>query len=400
MIQEGLYLGPANDVPGVRDIPDLPSRVIINDCTLRDGEQAANINFSLEGKFRLARQLEAMGIPQLQVGYPGRSKADFELVRRLKGEGCAVPLEGLVLAYTDTWQVQIDSSVASGVDWIKIAIASSDVRMKHVYGFTREEMRARSMAAIGRAKEQGMRVNFSPADATRADIGFLADLAAMAAEAGVDRLCISDSLGAVFPRAMGYLIQQVRRTCRLPLVTHCHNDFGLALANTLAAVEAGAEVIDCTLMGLGDRCGNVALEQVVLALEAFYGLDLGIRIGELYDLCRLTAEIASIEIPVGQPFVGEYAFAHKLETHVEAILAHPPAMEAISPAVVGNRRRIVLGRYSGLAALRARLRDLELDFPEARLPELLGAVEQLAVKKKAALTDGDLRGLVATQAAG
>ena len=400
MIREGLHLGPANAAPGVRDIPGLPARVIINDCTLRDGEQAANVNFSLEDKLRLARRLEAAGIPQLQVGYPGRSKADAELIRRLKGEGCRVPLEGLVLAYAEAWEAQIDACVASGADWVKIIFVSSDLRLEHVFRLTRQEMQARSLAAIARAKDQGARVNFSPADATRADIGFLTALVGKAVATGADRICISDTLGSVFPRAMTYLMREVRRACRVPLVTHCHNDFGLALANTLAAVEAGVEVVDCTLMGLGDRCGNAALEQVVLTLETFYGLDLGIRVGELYDLCRFAAEVAGTQVPAAQPLVGEHAFAHKLETHVQAILAYPPAYESIDPSVVGNRRRIVLGRYAGPASLRARLRDLNLDFPDARLPELLGAVEQLAVKNKSALTDDDLRLLVATQAAG
>lgn len=400
MIREGLHLGPANAVPSVLDIPNLPRRVIINDCTLRDGEQTANVNFTLEDKFRLARRLESVGIHQLQIGYPGRSKLDTELAHRLKNDGCRIPLEGLVLAYTDGWQAEIDATVASGVDWVKIIFVSSDLRLDHVFHLTREAMKARSLAAIARAKDQGAKVNFSPADATRADIGFLTDLVGSASEAGAGRICISDTLGAVSPRAMSYLIHQVRRASRVPLVTHCHNDFGLALANTLAAVEGETEVVDCTLMGLGDRCGNAALEQVVLALEAFYGLDLGIRVGELYDLCQVVAEIAGINVPAAQPLVGEHAFAHKLETHVQAILAYPPAYESISPDVVGNRRRIVLGRYSGPASLRARLEVLGLHFPDTKLSELQTAVERLAAQKKTALTDEDLRMLVTSMSAG
>jgi 2-isopropylmalate synthase len=399
MIHEGLHLGPANAVPSVMDISTLPRRVIINDCTLRDGEQTANVNFTLEDKIRLACRLEGVGIHQLQIGYPGRSRLDAELAHRLKNDGCTVPLEGLVLAYTDGWKDEIDATVASGVDWVKIIFVSSDLRLKHVFHLTREAMKARSLAAITRARDQGARVNFSPADATRADIEFLIDLVGSACEAGAGRICISDTLGSVSPRAMSYLMHRVRRASQAPLVTHCHNDFGLALANTLAAVEAGTEVIDCTLMGLGDRCGNAALEQVVLALEAFYGFDLGIRIGELYDLCQSAAKIAGIDVPVAQPLVGEYAFAHKLETHVQAILAYPPAYESISPDVVGNRRRIVLGRYSGPASLRARLGDLGLQIPDAKLSELQTAVERLTAQKKAALTDEDLRILVAGMSA-
>jgi 2-isopropylmalate synthase len=373
---------------------DLPERVLVSDCTLREGEQTADVNFTPEEKLRLARALDAAGVGQIQIGYPGRSRADYEVYERFRSEGPQAKLCAVVLGYVDTWREQIDAAADCGADVIDLVYVTSDVRIEHAYRVTRDDVLRRVAEAVAYGKDRGLLVCYGPADTTRTGLDFLERVIAVAVAAGADRLTIADTLGAASPAAMRHLVGWVRERTDLPLVAHCHDDFGLAMANTIAAVEAGASVIDVAMNGLGDRAGNTVLDEAVTTLEIQYGVDTGVDLAQLVPLARLVSEASGVPIPGNKAIAGENAFAHKLETHVQAVLAHPPAFEALNPEDVGNQRRIAVGRYTGPIALRGRYATMGVDVPDALVPQLLEAVEARALEVKRSLTDDELRQLL------
>ena len=380
--------------PAVLDGLDLPPRVQINDCTLREGEQTADVNFTPEEKLRMARALDAAGVGQIQIGYPGRSRADFDVYQQFRAERPRAKLSAVVLGYVDTWKEQIDAAADAGADVIDLVYVTSDLRMEHAYKTTRPEVLRRVVETIAHGKERGLTVAYAPADTTRTDLSFLEQVIDVAVEAGNDRFTIADTLGAASPPAVRYLVKFFRERTDVPLCVHCHDDFGLALANTVAGVEAGATVIDVAMNGLGDRAGNTVLDEVVTTLEIQYGIDTGVDLTQLQALAQLVVETSAVPLASNKGITGENAFAHKLETHVQAVLAYPPAFEALNPADVGNQRRIAVGRYSGPISLRGRYAAMGLEISDQVIPELLSAVEALALEVKRSLTDEELRRLL------
>lgn len=377
--------------PAVLGGLDLPRRVLISDCTLREGEQTADVNFTPDEKLEIARALDAAGVGQIQIGYPGRSRADFEVYRQFRSEGPRAALCAVVLAYVDSWREQIDAAADAGADVIDLVYVTSDLRIEHAYKVTREDVLRRVAESVAYGKQRGLTVCYGPADTTRTDLGFLDRAIAAAVESGCDRLTIADTLGAASPPAMRHLVKWVRERTDLPLVIHCHDDFGLAMANTVAGIEAGAAVVDVAMNGLGDRAGNTVLDELVTTLEIQYGVGTGVDLTRLASLAELVSRASGVPIPGNKAITGENAFAHKLETHVQAVLAHPPAFEALNPADVGNERRIAVGRYTGPVALRGRYAALGIEIPDALVPRLLEAVEALALDVKRSLTDDELR---------
>lgn len=381
----------------LRDL-SLPSRVLLSDCTLREGEQTADVNFSSEEKLEMARALDRAGVHQIQIGYPGRSRADYEVYERFKSEGPTAKLSAVVLGYLDTWREQIDAAAAAGADVIDLVYVTSDLRIEHAYRVSKQEVLRRVAEAVSWGKECGLTVAYCPADTTRSDLRFLEQVVDVAVEAGNDRFTIADTLGAASPPATRYLIKWFRERTDLPLSMHCHNDFGLALANTLAGIEEGASYVDVTLNGFGDRTGNAVLDEVATTLEIHYGIDTGIDLSRLFELAQLVSRISQVPLPGNKAITGVNAFAHKLETHVQAVLAHPPAFEALNPADVGNERRIAVGRYTGPVALKGRYAAMGVDVPDELVPSLLPEVEALAVELKRSLTDEELEQILGSVA--
>jgi 2-isopropylmalate synthase len=372
----------------------LPARVLISDCTLREGEQTADVNFTPEEKLRLARALDDIGVAIIQIGYPGRSKADFDVYRQFRSESPRARLSAVVLGYVDTWREQIDAAADAGADVIDLVYVTSDLRIEHAYHATRQDVLRRVAESIEHGKRRGLEVNYGPADTTRSDLAFLEQVIDVAVGAGNDRFTIADTLGAASPPAIRHLVTWFRERTDLPLTIHCHDDFGLALANTVAGVEAGASVIDVAMNGLGDRAGNTVLDEVATTLEIQYGVDTGIDLTRLYSLAQMVVEASGVPLASNKAITGENAFAHKLETHVQAVLAHAPAFEALDPGDVGNQRRIAVGRYTGPVALRGRYAAMGLELADEAIPGLLTAVEALALERKRSLTDEELRRLL------
>jgi isopropylmalate/homocitrate/citramalate synthase len=240
------------------------------------------------------------------------------------------------------------------------------------------------------AKRGGLIVAFAPADTTRTEIDFLLEMVELAGDAGADRVFIADTLGAAAPGAIRWLVEQVRAVTSLPIEFHGHNDFGLVLANALAAIEAGATIVDTTLNGWGDRTGNPATEELVAILELLYRNPVGI---DLATIARLSKELAAelgVPVPPAKPITGALAFAHKLETHVNAVLKHPPAFEPYDPAIVGGARQVAIGQYSGPTAVAARMANLGIPIEESLLAAFVDQVQESARATNRVLSDDDL----------
>jgi 2-isopropylmalate synthase len=381
----------------IRSQMRLPDWVMITDCTNREGEQACEVNLSLDEKMAVIRRLDQIGVHQVQAGYPAKSQVDAATVRAIKREGLRVKVEAIAQVYPPAWRQEVDSTLECEPDVIDIQLPASDLRLKHVIKLSREELLERAAQAITYTRENqtsDLVIRFAPTDTTRADLSFLKRLCAVAVESGAGRLTIADTAGISVPAAMRFLVTEIGSAFSVPLQVHCHNDCGLALANTLAAIEAGARIADCVVNGLGERAGNASLDELVVALQLFYGYDLGIRTEELFQLSRLVAELTRVPVPPSKPLVGDHAFAHKLDGHVHGVMTHPPLYEPVSPEMVGNRRYISLGKYTGPWVVRYKLAELGISANDEQVKDIVGRIEAAAVDKKTSLTEQDFRAIV------
>lgn len=374
---------------------DAQTPITLNDCTLREGEQSAIVNFQPKQKVWIAHRLAEAGLKQIQVGYPGLSESDRYIIRELRNSGITCELEAVVLSYLDSWDEQLDAAAASGATMVNIVHVPSPPRREKIFRVSKEQIQERSEAAIRRGKENGLFVTYCPADTTRTELDFVLELVRLADRSGADRVSIADTLGAATPGAVSFLFAQVRQVTALPLAFHNHNDFGLAIANALAAIEAGAESIDTTLNGWGDRTGNPPTEEIATILGFLYGSATDMDIPGLVALSKEVAADLEVAVPLTKPLSGSVAFAHKLETHVKAVLGHPPAFEPFDPGLVGGSRHVALGQYSGPEAVRARFQALGIDCDDVTLQEAAAQVQSRARSSNRALSDDDLREIAA-----
>lgn len=318
-------------------------RIWLNDVTLREGEQCENVRFSLDLKVELALALEAAGVPQIQVGYPGRFPRDGEAAAKVGAALGSARVEVVALAFVSDWQSEVDASLASGAPVVNIVHRASE-RLHRVLGVTQDDVLSRARSAIERAVDGGVEVSFTPSDSTRADPRFLTELWKTAADAGASRLYVADSMGAATPELITLLVRRALEVAGPPVGVHCHNDFGLVVANTLAGVMAGASCVDVAVNGLGDRAGNAPLEEVAAALELLYGVPTGIDLRQLTPLSNRFAIASGRQLPANKPVTGSAVFSHVLPTHVAAMEQDARAIQPFEADIVGNA-----GRLSGRA---------------------------------------------------
>jgi isopropylmalate/homocitrate/citramalate synthase len=375
-----------NRIPEVNRSFSFRPDLMINDCTLREGEQTAAANFTLVEKLEIASMLDAAGVHQVQGGYPGRSDVDYQFVREFNKRRQKIKIEAIAQVFQRDWRQQIDRSLECGPDILDLIYPSSDLRLIHVQKISREEMMGRSVEAVAYAAGRGIPIRFAPVDTTRTDFEFLMRLFQSVIDAGAQAITIADTAGAATPEAMAFLVSQTAQRFRVPVQVHCHNDFGLALANALAAARSGAAVLDATVNGLGERAGNVSLDELVVALSVFYDVDLGIDTARLGDLARHVERLTRVPIYEHKPILGRAAFTHKLDAHVKGVLAHPPVYEVIRPESVGNRRVIPIGKYSGPVVVRAKLTEYGLSATDEEIRTIISEIERQAADRHASLT--------------
>ena len=371
--------------------------VKIFDTSLRDGEQAPGFSMNLEEKVRLAVQLEKLGVDVIEAGFPIASPDDFAAVEKIAKTLEKTEICGLARATEKDIKTAWEAVQQAKKPRIHTFIATSPVHMEYKLKKKPEEVLEMAVKAVQYAKSLCDRVDFSPEDAGRSDREFLVKIIEAAIEAGADTINIPDTVGYLTPDEFGdliaYLIKHVKNSENVIFATHCHNDLGLASANSLAGVKNGARQIECTVNGIGERAGNAALEEVVMTLRTrhdFFGLETGIHTEELASSSKLLQQITGQRVQANKAIVGKNAFAHESGIHQHGMLSHRETYEIMTPESVGVAKTdIVLGKHSGRAALKARLKEMGYDTDEEKLNEIFEKFKKLADAKKE-VSDADL----------
>jgi isopropylmalate/homocitrate/citramalate synthase len=361
------------------------------DTTLRDGEQTVGVVLSPEDKLEIARALAAAGVDRIEAGFPRVSEDDANAISLILEAG----LEAEIWGFSRAVRADVEALVELGLTASVIESPISDGKLAAL-GVTRETMLERIRSAVSFAAEQGIRVAFFGVDSSRADLEFVRAAYETAVEAGAAEVVVVDTLGIATPEAAAFLVEEVaeRLGHDVPVHWHGHDDFGLATAAAVAAVQAGATWVHGTVNGMGERAGNADLVEVALALEALYGIPTRLRLERARELARLVQDLTGTPLAAWKPVTGDNLFTR--ESGAVASQFHdPPAVEPYASELVGAERGIVLGKKSGLDSIRIKLAELGVGyFPQDRMDELLEAVKAAGTRKRGILTDAEFRRLV------
>jgi len=389
-MQKNVWTSDLNLCDEVRAGFDRSKTVKFYDTTLRDGEQAVGVVFNPEEKFDIACALADLGVGRIEAGFPRVSEADSRAVKRIQDAGLSSEIWG----FSRAMRGDLDALIELGIRQTLIEISTSEVKMK-AYGFNREVVLQRMAEAISHAVDHDMRVIFFPVDSTRSDLGFLQEVYGCAIESGACELAVVDTIGACAPEAVESLIRTVRGWIGpdMPLHFHGHNDFGLGVALAIAAVRGGADWIQGTINGIGERAGNSDLCEVALALSCLYDVPVDLDLTQARKVSALVQEAADYRVDNWRPVVGENLFTR--ESGAVANQFHiPEAIEPYSSGIVSAPRRIVLGKKSGLSSIKLKAEELGLDIPQDKYAELLAKVKQQATAAGRLMTDEEFRQLV------
>lgn len=371
--KERLSASPYND----RVLPPLSRKVEILDTTLRDGEQAPGIALSMEDKIAIAVALDDLGVDEIEAGFAASGKEEKEAIKRIADLG----LSSRVCSLARSTTADIDAVMETGLEYIHTFIATSNMHLERKLKMTREQVLTRAVSAVEYAKDHGLKVQFSCEDATRSDLDFLKKVYGDVVEAGADIIDIPDTVGVMSPRAMDFLVSEISKDIKAPIAVHCHNDMGLATANSIAAVEAGASQVHVCVNGLGERAGNAPLEEVAVLLFVNYGITT-VELSKIGQISKAISRYTGYPIEYTKPIIGRNAFAHESGIHVHGMLADSSTYEAFPPELVGMDRNISIGKHSGAHSLKERLDRMKVDFPQERMPELMDSVKSIAVGGK------------------
>jgi isopropylmalate/homocitrate/citramalate synthase len=364
--------------------------VIVYDSTLRDGEQTPGISFSLQQKVKIAHMLDEIGVPEIEAGFPAVSENELRSVKEI----CSMGLDAKILSLSRITKCDIDACVDAGVDMVLLFIATSDIHLKYKFKKPREFIFDKVQEGLDYCKQRGIKASMSAEDGTRTELDFLIQVYKKAEEAGAVRLGITDTVGCASPEAITHIVSSVKKEVKLPLGLHLHNDYGLVLPNAIAGVKAGATALTTTVNGIGERAGNLPLEQFATAMKYVYGNDLGIKCERLTEICDLVAEYSGLPRQRNQPLVGPNVFAHESGIHVAAILECPLTYESIPPEAVGNKRHILMGKHTGMTYVKKRVEDLGLKASDEQLDCILNEVKTLG-EKKGRVSDTEFKQIVA-----
>ena len=360
-------------------------RVRLLDTTLRDGEQTPGVSLTLEEKVSIARQLDALGLDVIEAGSAVTSEGERRAMKAVAEEG----LRAEVCSYVRARTGDVDLALDCDVDSIHLVVPVSDLHIRCKLRSDREGVMRAAVEVTEYAKGHGLVVELSGEDASRADEGYLTALYRAGIDAGADRLCYCDTVGVLVAEKAFEVFSRLSEL-PVPVSVHCHDDFGLATANTVAALRGGATMAHVTVNGIGERGGNTSLEEVVMTLESLYGIKTEIQCQELYSLSRLVSRLTGIPVAPNKAIVGENAFTHEAGIHVHGLLADTSTYEPIHPEAVGRKRRIVLGKHAGRSSVELALRELGIESTEGELAEILSRVKELGDKGKR-VTDADLQ---------
>lgn len=357
----------------------LPKEVLIWDETLRDGEQTPGTSLLVDEKIEIAKLMDEMGVAIINVGFPAVSKDEEEVVRRIAAEGFS---HASLCAPARAIQSDIDVAIQAGAEEVPIFIAFSNLHLKYKLKKKPQEVLDIVTNSIEYAKRHGVIVDFVTEDTSRTSIENTIKIFKTAVEAGADRVVIADTVGFLRPESMRYLVSQIRDRLwkevkrKVPLSIHNHNDFGLATANTLAAIEEGVTVPHVCVAGFGERAGNAPLEEVVMALEILYGIRTGIKTERIQELADLTSKYFAILLPVHKAITGENAFSHEAGIHVHGILSHRLCYEPIPAELVGRQTEFYMGKFTGSQLVKTKLQQLGVKASDEQVRQIVLQIKE------------------------
>jgi len=355
--------------------------VRIFDTTLRDGEQTPGVSLSPEKKLGIAKKLSELGVDAIEAGFPVISEGESNAIKMIVKEN--LPLEVCGLARTN--QKDIDAAVNCGLKYIHAFIATSDIHLKHKLNMTREQALEKAVQSVEYAKSSGLQVEFSAEDATRTDRDFLKKIFSEVAKAGADRIDIPDTVGYSTPEYIAQITKDAVEVTKLPVSVHCHNDFGLAVANALSGIQAGASCAHVTINGIGERAGNASLEEFVMALHSLQfenKWETNINTKLLYETSRYVSKLAGITVQPNKAIVGQNAFGHESGIHTHGVLSNPLTYEPISPELVGRSRWLQVGKHAGIHGMNAMLAEYGVTPNDEQTKQILSKVKALGDQGK------------------
>jgi 2-isopropylmalate synthase len=367
------------------------SSIRIFDTTLRDGEQSPGVSLTVEDKIEIAKQLSLLGVDTIEAGFPSSSEGEKKVIKDIVQLGLNSEICGL----SRCSRSDVDAALECKVGCVHVFIPTSPVQMKYAVNMTPEQVLSAAVDSVEYVKKHGLVCEFSPMDATRSELPFLKRVCKAAQDAGMDRLNVPDTVGIMVPKSMGKLIEDLKTVVSVPISIHCHDDFGMAVANSLAAVEAGAAQVHCTINGLGERAGNASLEEVVMALHMLYKCKTGVNTKLLYSTSRMVATLSGMSVQANKAIVGENAFAHESGIHTRGVTEKPLTFEPIKPELVGRTRKLVAGKLAGTRGIKAELEEIGVHPSEEQLKEIVQRVKALGDKGKM-VTDADLIALTSS----
>ena len=380
--------------------------VRVFDTTLRDGEQSPGATLTRTEKLEIARQLEALGVDIIEAGFPVSSNGDFEAVRSIAGEIHKSVICGLARCHPTDIERAGEAVRHAAMGRIHLFLATSKIHREHKLRKGKSEILKLAVTSIEQAKQYTADIEFSPEDASRTEIEFLEEMVQAAVEAGATTINLPDTVGYATPKSYGEIFSHL--LAKLPIVrergvvlsAHCHDDLGMAVANSLAAVEGGARQVECTINGIGERAGNAALEEIVMALRTrkeFYKVDTRIDATKIYPTSRMVSNLTGLAVQRNKAIVGENAFAHESGIHQDGVLKFRATYEIMDPATVGIRKSsLVLGKHSGRHAFRDRVTQLGYNATDEQVESAFTKFKALADKKKEVF-DEDIEALIDDQ---
>ncbi len=360
--------------------------VYIVDTTLRDGEQTAGVVFSNNEKIRIAKLLDEMGVHQIEAGIPVMGGDEERAIREIANSG----LKASIMAWNRAVVKDVEVSLSCGVDAVAISISTSDIHIQHKLRTSRQWVLDHMTEAVSFAKQNGMYVSVNAEDASRSEMDFLIQFGLAARQAGADRLRYCDTVGIMEPFSIYQRVKELIEATGLDVEMHTHNDFGMATANALAGVRAGARFVGVTVNGLGERAGNAAMEEVVMALKHITQTDLGFKTQIFREVAEYISRASGRVLPPWKAIVGTNMFAHESGIHADGVLKNASTYEVFAPEEVGLERQIVIGKHSGSKALKMKFSEYGIELTNAEADELLARVRATAVDMKRALFDKEL----------
>lgn len=389
MEREGFWLSNYNDIPEVKEQLRGMKKIKIYYTTLRDGEQSIGVSISAEDKVRIAKKLAETGVDRIEAGFAASSEEDRIAVENIVKEVKGAEIWGFGRCVVNDVKI----IAQTGVKHTVLETYTSPYKMK-AWGVSEEVVLKRIRDAVYAAKQENLYTAFFAVDASRANPEFLKKAYQTAVkECGADEVVVVDTLGVATPEAMGYLTKLVKSWVDVPVAVHCHNDFGLALACTLACLKEGADCAHVTVNGLGEKSGNTDVAELSIALHGLYGIETNLKLDKLFELSKLVEEITKVPVSPMRPVVGDMVFTRESGLVVAQMLSYPPSVEGYAPEVVGRKRDVALGKKSGKKSIEYALQQVNIEVEEDDIENLLNEVKDLGIKKKGCVSLEEFKSL-------